>query len=361
MLRAVYLVRAAGADIGRRADALLLEQTVELGRSALRDTPAAQRMVGRVEHVQELSKQIHRVTLLQPLAATADDPAQLLNVLFGNASLQPDVVLADVELPETAFDWLPGPRAGVQGLRALTGVTKRPLLAVALKPMGLGAEQLAALCRTFASAGIDLVKDDHGLADHAFCPFESRVEACLRATEGSRTVYVPNLIGTPERIGRQLEFARDAGARAVMLSPMVVGLPLLHHLASMTGGLPILAHPALAGVLRAEATVLLGKLFRWYGADAVIFPHAGGRFSFGMETCRELAETLRAPHPRIRPSFPVAAGGIQVEQIEKVVAFYGLDSILLIGGSLYEAGDELFERTRALVARVTQAASVERV
>ena len=361
MLRAVYLVRAAGADIGRRADALLLEQTVELGRSALRDTPAAQRMVGRVEDVQELSKEIHRVTLLQPLAATADDPAQLLNVLFGNASLQPDVVLADVELPETAFDWLPGPRAGVQGLRALTGVSKRPLLAVALKPMGLGADQLAALCRTFASAGIDLVKDDHGLADHSFCPFESRVEACLRATEGSRTVYVPNLIGTPERIGRQLEFARDAGARAVMLSPMVVGLPLLHHLASMTGGLPILAHPALAGVLRAEATVLLGKLFRWYGADAVIFPHAGGRFSFGMETCRELAETLRAPHPRIRPSLPVAAGGIQVEEIEKVVAFYGLDSILLIGGSLYEAGDELFERTRGLVARVTQAASVERV
>jgi ribulose-bisphosphate carboxylase large chain len=361
MLRAVYLVRAAGADIDARAESLLLEQTVELPRPALHDRPAAQQVVGRVEDVRAVSEGIHRVTLSQPLAATARDPAQLLNVLFGNSSLQPDVVLADVELPEPAFDWLPGPRAGVEGLRALTGVSGRPLLATALKPMGLGVEQIAALCRTFASAGIDLVKDDHGLADHAFCPFQSRVEACLRATEGSRTLYVPNLIGTPARVLRQLEFARAAGARAVMLSPMVVGLPLLHQLATMTDGLPVLAHPSLAGVFRAEATVLLGKLFRWYGADAVIFPHTGGRFSLGTETCRTLAETLRAPHPRVRPSFPVPAGGIKVERVEEALAFYGRDSILLIGGSLYEAGDELPERTRALVARVTRAASVERL
>jgi len=360
-MQVAYLVRAAGADIDARAEALLLEQTVELPRSALRESPAAERMVGRVAAVREVSAGIHRVTLSQPLAATARDPAQLLNVLFGNASLQPDVVLADVELPEAAFDWLPGPRAGVPGLRALTGVTGRPLLATALKPMGLGAGQLAELCRIFASAGIDLVKDDHGLADHPFCPFEARVEACLRATEGSRTVYVPNLIGTPERVVRQLAFARDAGARAVMLSPMVVGLPLLHQLAAMTDGLPVLAHPSLAGVLPAQATVLFGKLFRWYGADAVIFPHTGGRFSFGTETCRALAETLRAPHPRVRPSFPVPAGGIKLERVEEILAFYGRDGILLVGASLYEAGDELYERTRALVARVAQAASAERV
>jgi ribulose-bisphosphate carboxylase large chain len=355
MLRVAYLVRADAADIGERAEALLLEQTVELPRAALGDGPG-RRMVGRVDEVSEISEGIHRVTLAQPLAATACDPAQLLNVLFGNSSLQPDVVLADVELPATAFDWLPGPRVGVQGLRALTGVTARPILATALKPMGLGAEELGALCRGFASAGIDLVKDDHGLADHPFCPFEARVEACLRATEGSRTVYVPNLTGTPERVGRQLEFARGAGARAVMLSPMIVGLPTLYQLATMAGGLPILAHPSLAGVLRADATVLLGKLFRWYGADAVIFPHAGGRFGFSAETCRALAETLRAPHPSARPSCPMPGGGIKVERVEEVLAFYGRDSILLIGGGLYQGGGSLVERTRALVERVHAAA-----
>lgn len=356
-----YLVRAAPSEIERRAESLMLEQTVELPRSAVSDRLVVERVVGRVERIVPDNRGGFRVEISHPLATAASDPAQLLNVLFGNSSLQPDVILDDVDLPGQAFAWLPGPRAGIAGLRALTGAPDRPLLATALKPMGLTPGQLAALCLTFARAGLDIVKDDHGLADHSFCPFEARVEACLRATEeaardtGRTTLYVPNLMGTPERIARQLEFARVAGARAVMLSPMLVGLPLLSELASAAGGLPILAHPSLGGVLRAREAVLFGKLFRWYGADGVIFPHAGGRFSYDAAVCRELAATLRASHPQVRPAFPVPAGGIRVEGVSDLLSFYGRDCILLVGGSLYEAGDSLFERTRGLVECVARA------
>ena len=100
-----------------------------------------------------------------------------------------------------------------------------------MKPMGRSPEALGNLLREFARAGIDVVKDDHGLANHAFCPFEKRVLACLAAAEevaeetGHRAVYVPNLIGTPSQVFRQLRFAQDAGARAVMVSPGLIGLP----------------------------------------------------------------------------------------------------------------------------------------
>lgn len=362
-LRVTYLVRARADDIAARAEALLLEQAVELPRAvAARDPWVAGHILGRVEDIRPAGD-LHRVTIAQPLATTAHDPAQLLNILFGNSSLQPDVVLADVHLPEAAFDWLPGPRAGIAGIRALAGVAGRPLVATALKPMGLRPAQLAALCGTFARAGIDLVKDDHGLADHPFCPFEARVEACLRAVDdaardtGRRALYVPNLLGTPDRIMRQLAFAREAGAAAVMVSPMLTGLPLLHQLASLADGLPVVAHPAFGGVLRAAEPALFGKLFRWYGADAVIFPHAGGRFSYSPETCAALAATLRAGHPRVRPALPAPAGGIRVERVAELLEFYGPDCILLVGGSLYEAGDALFERTRDLVERVARAAA----
>ena len=359
MLRVTYLVRAGPREIEERAEALLLEQAVELPRAALRDQSVADRVLGQVEEVRAETEDRYRVTIAHPLATAARDPAQLLNVLFGNSSLQPDVVLADIELPEAAFDWLPGPRAGIAGLRALAGVSGRPLVATALKPMGLSPEKLAVLCRTFARAGIDLVKDDHGLADHSFCPFEPRVEACLRATEGTGTLYVPNVIGTPGRIVRQLAFARAAGARAVLLSPMLAGLPLLHELASAAEGLPIIAHPSFGGVLRASEVALFGKLFRWYGADAVIFPHAGGRFSYSEATCRRLAEALRSAHPRVRPAFPVPGGGIELERVPELLQFYGPDCILLIGSGLYQAGDTLSERTRALVEQVARAASAE--
>jgi ribulose-bisphosphate carboxylase large chain len=367
-LRVSYLVRARPADIGARAEALLLEQAVELPRAAAaRDPWVAAHMIGCVEEIRAAGGDLHRVTITQPLATVGGDPAQLLNVLFGNSSLQPDVMLADVDLPDAAFDWLPGPRAGVAGLRALAGVTGRPLLAAPLKPMGLRPAQLAALADGFVRAGIDVVKDDHGLADHPFCPFETRVEACLRAVEdaaretGRRALYVPNLIGTPERVMRQLAFAREAGARAVMISPMLTGLPLLHEAASLAEGVPIVAHPSFGGVFRAAEPTLFGKLFRWYGADAVVFPHAGGRFSWSPETCSALAAELRAEHPRVRQAFPVPAGGIKVERVGELLDFYGPDCILLIGGSLYEAGDALFEQTRALVERVARIASAEPV
>lgn len=342
----------------------MLEQTVELPRAAVRDPRVAQQVLGRVETIEPSGNGAYRVTIVQPPATAASDPAQLLNVLFGNSSLQPDVVLDDVELDDESFHWLPGPRAGVDGLRALTGVVRRPLLATALKPMGLAPPELADLCRTFARAGLDIVKDDHGLADHVFSPFEPRVEQCLRATEdaaretGRRALYVPNLIGTPDRIVRQLGFAREAGARAVMISPMLVGLPLLQQLAAAADGLPIVAHPSFGGVLRAREATLYGKLFRWYGADAVIFPHAGGRFSYSAETCRELASALRAPHARVKSALPVPAGGIGIERVPELLSFYGPDCVLLIGGSLYEAGEALFDRARELVDQVIRASEV---
>ncbi len=110
--------------------------------------------------------------------------------------------------------------------------------------------------------------------------------------------------------------------------------------------MPIVAHPSLGGVLRARESVLFGKLFRWYGADAVIFPHAGGRFSYSAETCREsggsaagaaLASEAGIPHARWRIAGRTGGG---------LAEFYGRDCILLIGSGLYEAGDGLLERTR---------------
>ena len=362
-IRVTYLVRAGADEIAARADALLLEQTVELPRAVVRDPWVLEHVVGCVDDVREAGEGVFRVTVAQPIATAAGDPAQLLNVLYGNASLQPDVWLEDIELPGAAFDFLTGPRAGVAGLRELVGVHDRPLLAAAVKPMGLPPARLAELCGTFARAGVDIVKDDHGLADHPFCPFEARVEACLRAVDdaaratGRRALYVPNATGTPDRIGRELEFARRAGCRAAMIAPMLVGLPVLAQVASAVDGLPILAHPALGGVLRAAPTALFGKLFRWYGADAVIFPHAGGRFDWTPEICRGIADALRAAQPRARPAFPMPGGGIRLDRIEELVAFYGADCILLVGGSLRAAGGSLVEQTRALVERVAGGAS----
>ena len=51
-----------------------------------------------------------------------------------------------------------------------------------------------------------------------------------------------------------------------------------------------MAHPTMAGAARIAPPLLIGKLFRLFGADAVIFPNHGGRFGYSPETCRRLAQ-----------------------------------------------------------------------
>ena len=64
------------------------------------------------------------------------------------------------------------------------------------------------------------------------------------------------------------------------------------------------AHPTMGGAARIAPDLLIGKLFRLLGADAVIFPNHGGRFGYTPETCRRLAAQARTPsrrHPSQRP------------------------------------------------------------
>jgi ribulose-bisphosphate carboxylase large chain len=354
----VYRVRVSEPALDERIEALLLEQTVELPRSALRTPYARDHLVGSVIGHEKVATGDYRVRLAQPAIAAANDPAQLLNLVFGNCSLQPDVELEDVHLPDALARTLGGPRFGIAGLRQVTGVQGRALTASVLKPIGLSVEETGSLCHTLALSGIDIIKDDHGLADHSFNPFAERLKACLAATRraaqetGRKTVYVPNLVGQPGTVMHQAWQAKHLGAEAVMVSPMVLGLPLLNELAGDIG-MPILAHPAFGGALRIAPETLLGKIFRLYGADGVIFPNSGGRFSYSRDVCDRIARALRAPDV-VAPAFPVPAGGMRMADLNSVLQHYGPDTVVLVGGSLLDApdSDAVLARGREFVAAI---------
>ncbi len=364
-LRVTYHVTALNtSDLEARVESLLLEQTVELPRKALRDTFVLENIVGRLVSIDALSTNLHRVIIDFPIIATADDPAQFLNVLFGNSSIQEHVMLADIELPANwpgRINALPGAKFGASGIRQIVNVPDRALTSTALKPIGLSTERLAFLCGLFAQSGVDVIKDDHGLGNHSFHPFEDRVRACQKAVReanlatGRQTIYAPNLIGTPTTVLKQLKFAQDEGVGAVMVAPMLLGLPFLAEIVADHAKVPILGHPSFSGATRTAPEMLYGKLFPLYGADATIFANFGGRFSYSKETCGGIASALTKPKiPGLTPTLPMPAGGIKYHQVGDVLSFYGREVILLIGGGLYEAGDDvaLRERTEEFVRHV---------
>jgi ribulose-bisphosphate carboxylase large chain len=368
-LRVTYHVTASNQpDLDARVESLLLEQTVELPRAALHDKFVLENIVGRLANIKTIGTEKHAVVIDFPISATGNDPAQFLNVLFGNSSIQDHVALADFKLPPPK-EWpqreqaLPGPQFGTAGLRHITGVHDRALTSTALKPIGLSVERLALLCGLFANAGIDIIKDDHGLANQSFHPFAERVRACQKAVRaanrksGRQAIYVPNLTGTPATVLEQLKFAQEEGVCAVMIAPMLLGLPFMAEIVAHHASVPIIAHPSFGGATRIAPELLYGKLFPLYGADATIFANFGGRFSYSRETCRNLAGGLTHPdEPGLIPTLPMPAGGIKYQNVKDVLAFYGTEVILLIGGGLYEAGDDpaLYARAHEFVRHVAE-------
>ena len=354
---ATYRVRSAAGDIDARALALALEQSIEAPLAAVDDPRVLAEVVARVDDIVPVAADEFEVRIRIAVETTGFEAGQLLNMLFGNSSLHDDVALLDVRIPASVAARFGGPRFGVAGIRALTGVHGRPFTASALKPQGLAPAQLASIARTLARAGIDVVKDDHGLADQEAAPFGARVRAVQRAVDeanretGHRCVYAPSLTGHFGQLRERVAFAREAGVRMVLVAPMVSGVGSLAALAR-EGGLPILAHPALAGAARIAPPLILGKLFRLFGADATIFPNAGGRFAYSAETCAAIVDAACAPWHGLAPTLPVPAGGMTIARVAGMRERYGDDAMLLIGGSLLAAREELFDRAREFVAAV---------
>lgn len=362
---ATYRIRAPRAQLDDVARALALEQSVELPEAAVTDAYVREHVMGRVAAITPGAGDVHTVAIQLATATTGYDVAQTLNMLFGNSALHSHVELADVEFPPDFLARFTGPRFGIDGLRTRLGAARRPLACAALKPQGLSSAALAALCHDLASNGVDVVKDDHGLADQAYAPFAERVHACQRAVEhasratGRACLYAPSLVGAPRALAEQVRITRDAGVGAVLVAPALVGMPAFHELVERQPGMPVIAHPALGGAARIAPPLLIGKLFRWLGADAVIFPNFGGRFAYDEATCASIAGNARAPWGTYRPAMPVPAGGLTVERVAELVAFYGPDVMLLIGGSLLAAPDRAV-RTRAFVAAIERATDAAR-
>jgi ribulose-bisphosphate carboxylase large chain len=354
-LVAVYHVRAPAAAIDARARAIALEQSVEMPLSAIDDERVEREVVGRVEGIAELERGLFETRVSLAAETVGGDPGQLLNMLFGNTSLHEDVVLHDVELPADMVCGLGGPRHGLAGLRRRVNAPARALTCSALKPQGLPPARLAELACRLAQGGIDYVKDDHALADQTVAPFTARLEAvtaALASLAPPRARYVPSLSGDLDAMRAQIAAAASLGVDAVLVAPMIMGLSNFHRLVCDSPGMAFIAHPSLGGAARIAPPLLIGKLFRLLGADAVIFPNHGGRFGYSDAVCRALARAAREEWHGLEPCLPVPAGGMSTARVREMLDFYGIEVMLLIGGALLEARTRLPEATAAFVTEV---------
>ena len=357
-LTAVYRITGEAASIDARAEAIAIEQSVEMPLAGIDDARVRDQIVGRVEEIEQVDEGVFEARIGLAAATVGGDAGQLLNMLFGNSSLHEDVTLHDFDLPDDLAGAFGGPNHGLDELRRRVGAEGRALTASALKPQGLPPDGLATVATRFAEGGIDYLKDDHGLADQAYSPFAARVSAVAAAlrgvaeTSGRRCRYLPSLSGDLDSLRRQLDHALGEGLDTVLVAPMLAGAANVRALVTRYSEAAFIAHPTMAGAARIAPPALYGKLFRLLGADGVVFPNYGGRFGYSPATCRALAETALAPWHGFKPSVPVPAGGMTLERVPEMLDFYGADVMLLIGGALLLSRERLAEATAAFAGAV---------
>jgi ribulose-bisphosphate carboxylase large chain len=351
---AIYHLTGGEADARAKAQDLCLEQTVELPDALVTDTTIRAHVPGQIESLAPVREDLFEARISFAVEIAGGELTQLLNVLFGNISLKPGIRLERMELPPSLLGHFRGPRFGREGLREYLHVPERPLLCTALKPMGMSADELAGLAYQLALGGIDIIKDDHGLANQSFAPFDERVTQCTKAVAraneetGGHSVYAPNITAPAHLVLERALFAKRLGAGALLICPGITGLDAMRAIADDDRvALPLLSHPAMQGSFIADRTsgvshfCLFGQWNRLAGADAAIFPHAGGRFSFTADDCRALSAGCDTEMGHIAPIFPTPAGGMSLDRIPEMRAMYGRDVIFLVGGGLRAHSQDL--------------------
>ena len=358
-----YELFGSEADCREAAEEICVEQSVEFPKIVLPEGEIPGQILGRIENFANAGENTWKADI-SFCVETAGEFTQFLNVVFGNFSMKQNVRVSQIELSPSLYDFIKGPRFGIEGLRDLLQEPEKPLLMTALKPMGLSSKNFATLITTFAETGIQIVKDDHGLADQKFSPYKERVKYCCDAVKdvyertGKRCLYMPNVTAPFNEIRERALYAKECGAGGIMVAPGMIGLDTMKALAEDDEiALPVLSHPAFSGsnvVNRHGFTmpVYYGTLMRLAGADAVIFPNYGGRFTFTKEDCLGIAQAGKEPLNGLKTLLPCPSGGMQMHRIPDMLENFGKDICLLVGGGLFTAGPDLEQNCREFVKAV---------
>ena len=358
----VIACKYTGSDPKAIADAIRIEQTIEFPLDA---TPEwiQQEVVGQVIEIKDIGNGQHIIKIQYNPDDAGPDFTQLLNMFMGNATLYAGVKVIDIQLPDVILNRLKGPRYGVSGLREKFGAKKRPLLTSAIKPMGLSSKEFAAMAKTIALAGFDIIKDDDHLMNQKWSLWEERTRivceavAEANAESGYKTIFAPCLNIPAERMLEAAHRAKELGAGSVLILPGVTGFDSMRAIAENDElGFIVQSHPSSLGSMVVPETqglsngTVFGTLNRLAGADLSIYVNMGGRFTFTKEQCLEAAEKCRTPLGNLKTNWPTPAGGMTMEKVPEMIEMYGNDVAFLIGGAL--ARGNLAENSKRMAETV---------
>nr|VDD88719.1 RuBisCO long chain, Form III-b [uncultured archaeon] len=281
--------------------------------------------------------------------------------IFGMKALR-NLRLIDVTLPKEYIQHFKGPSHGIQGLRSLLKVKKRPLTGAVPKPkIGFSAAEHAGIAFETWMGGFDLVKDDENLTSTTFNQFEERVKRMARMRDhaqhltGNEKDALINITAETTEMILRAKLLHDHGFRYAMIDVVTTGTAAVQTLREVLGdyNMAIHAHRAMHASFDRNpkhgiTMQFLAKLMRLIGVDQIHAGTAVGKLVGGKHEVQSIANVLRERRTRadgtmlleqdwgsIKPAFPVSSGGLHPGLVPDVMRIFGNELVLLVSGGIH--------------------------
>ncbi len=252
-----------------------------------------------------------------------------------------------IEWSEEFVKHYKGPLYGIEGVRRILKVKDRPLVGTIVKPkVGLPPDRFAEVAYHAWRGGLDVVKDDENLVGQDFCKFEDRLYAVMEKKDlaeeetGEKKGYMVNITAPWDEMIRRAELVEDTGNEYVMLDVVVLGFSAVQAFRNYGFEFIIHAHRAMHAAMTRDpnhgiSMAVLARIYRMLGADQLHVGTAVGKMVENREEVLANVHAVRDPFFNIKPTFPVASGGLHPGLVPDIVDIFGNDVIIQAGGGVH--------------------------
>jgi len=267
--------------------------------------------------------------------------------IFGMKAVK-NLRLLDYEPPEEYLKAYKGPQFGIEGIRRIMKIEKRPITATVPKPkIGWTTQEYAEEAYKIWVGGVDLLKDDENFTSLKINKFEDRVKELFKVRDkvenetGERKGYLINITSHTNDMIKRAKLVAEHGGEFVMIDIITTGWAALQTMREVCEDLhlAIHAHRAMHAAFTRNpkhgiSMYAVAKTARIVGVDEIHTGTVVGKLEGPLQEVLAINNFLRKEWYHIKPIFPVSSGGLHPGLLPEVLKMFGTDLVIQVGGGV---------------------------
>jgi len=267
----------------------------------------AKRLKPKVYYINPIKKYV-KIAYPYELFEAGNMPEILSSIagnIYGMKAIN-NLRLMDIRFPKIIMNKFKGPKYGIQGIRKLLKIPKRPLTGTIVKPkVGLNEKQHAKVAYESWMGGLDVVKDDENLSSMTFNKFRKRVRLTLKLRDkaehetGEKKMYMANVTAETEEMKKRADYIKACGGEYFMLDILTIGWAALQTMRNYDNKLNMVmhAHRAMHGAITRNpkhgiSMLTLAKISRLIGVDQLHIGAIVGKMEGGAKEVHNIGEEI---------------------------------------------------------------------